>query len=31
MGFTRFHLPWVLAYKANRQYLQACRLLRSFL
>ena len=31
MGFTRFHLPWVLAwYKANRQYRQACRLLEEF-
>ena len=31
MGFTRFHLPWVLAwYKANRQYRQACRLLEKF-
>ena len=29
--FTRFHLPWVLAwYKANRQYRQACRLLEEF-
>ena len=31
MGFTRFHLPWVLAwYKANRQYRQAFRLLEEF-
>lgn len=31
MGFTRFHLQWVLAwYKANRQYRQACRLLEEF-
>ena len=31
MGFTRFHLPWMLAwYKANRQYRQACRLLEEF-
>ena len=31
MGFTRFHLQWVLAwYKANRQYRQACRQLEEF-